>query len=67
MTGMIKAVCEIIKAKGATRPTSNYAARGLNKSPRTPKARTLGAEIMQFLDAPAALARPGETLLAARM
>jgi len=63
MTAMIKAVCEIIKAKGINAPHVQLCRQRMEQIAQTPKARTLGAQIMQFLDAQAALARPGETLL----
>jgi hypothetical protein len=63
MTAMIKAVCEIIKAKGINAPHVQLCRQRIEQIAQTPKARTLGAEIMQFLDAQAALARLGETLL----
>jgi len=63
MTGLIKAVCEIIKAKGINAAHVQSCRQRIEQIAQTPKARTLGAEIMQFLEAQAALARPGETLL----
>jgi len=63
MTEMIKAVCEIIKAKGINAHHVQLCRQRIEQIAQTPKARTLGAEMMQFLEAQAALARPGETLL----
>jgi hypothetical protein len=63
MTAMIKAVCEIIKDKGINARHVQSCRQSIEQIAQTPKARTFGAQIMQFLEAQAALVRPGETLL----
>ena len=63
MTGMIKAVCEVIEARGINTPNTQLCRQKMEAIAQTPGARTFGARVMEFLDAQAALAKPGETLL----
>ena len=63
MTGMIKEVCQIIKTKGINAQHVQSCRQRVEQIGQTDGARTFGGQIMQFLDAQAALARPGETLL----
>jgi hypothetical protein len=65
LTGLIKAVCEIIKASGINAQNTHRCRQKIEEIAQTPGARTFGARVMEFLDAQTALAKPGETLLGA--
>jgi hypothetical protein len=63
MTGIIKAVCEIIKEKGLNAQHVQFCSQRIEAITQSPEAKSFGAQVLGFLEEQAALVKPGETLL----